>query len=255
MNQSRLLPITVPLVLHRVVKSSPQVFEDIDEETFLAIVRHVREGWVSFEYNAGHRAGISRNWLLTFDDGYSSDYEIVFPTLRDAGMRAVFFLITERVGSPGHVSWEHVREMRRHGMEFGSHGLTHAKMTTLDKRQALDELTCSRQTIEDHLGEAVTAFSFPYGYYDADLIKLAASAGYTACCISDHGTVKLPAEIIPRNSINSSMRWPAVLRTLEPSPFDHLNWVIEDCTKKYAKRVLGDEAYQSLRRLVSRNQS
>ena len=255
MDQYQPSPITVPLVLHRVVKSSPNVFEDIDEKTFLSIVGHIREGWVVFGEGVGYRAGISRNWLLTFDDGYSSDYEIVFPALRDAGMRAVFFLITERVGSPGHLSWEQVREMCRHGMEFGSHGLTHAKMTTLDKRQALEELTCSRQTIEDHLGQAVTAFSFPYGYYDADLIKLAASAGYTACCTSDHGTVKLPIHSIPRNSINSAMRWPAVLRTLEPSPFVCLRWMMEDGTKKHVKRVLSDVTYQSFRRLVSRDRS
>ncbi len=248
-------PLTVPLVLHRVVRSSPSVFEDIDEKTFISIVRHIAEGWVVFEDSIGHRAGLSRNWLLTFDDGHSSDYEIVFPTLQDAGIKAVFFLITGRVGSPGYLSWEQVREMRRHGMEFGSHGLTHAKMTALNKRQALDELTRSRREIEDRLGEAVTTFSFPYGYYDADLIKLTASAGYAACCISDHGTVKLPAQVIPRNSINSAMRWSAIIHTLEPSLFVYLRWTIEDWTKKRVKRVLSEGAYQSLRRLVSGDQS
>lgn len=255
MDQYQPSPITIPLVLHRVVKSSPQVFEDIDEKTFLSIVRHIAEGWVVFGEGVGYRAGISRNWLLTFDDGYSSDYEIVFPTLQDAGIRAVFFLITGRVGSPGYLSWEQVREMRRHGMEFGSHGLTHAKMTALDKRQAMDELTRSRQEIEHHLGEEVTVFSFPYGYYDANLIKLALGAGYTTCCISDHGTVKFPKQVIPRNSINSAMHWSAILRTLEPSPFVYLNWIMEDWTKKYIKRVLGDEAYKSLRRVLRKGKS
>lgn len=244
-------PITVPLVLHRVVKTSSNVFEDIDLKTFNSIVSHIAKGWVTFEDIACQRTGLSRNWLLTFDDGHSSDYEIVFPTLQDAGIKAVFYLITGRVGFPGYLSWEQVREMRRHGMEFGSHGLNHSKMTSLNKVQALNELTRSRLDIEDHLGEAVTTFAFPYGDYNTDLIRLTASAGYAACCISDHGTVKLSAQLIPRNSINSAMRWPEILRTLEPSPFVCFRWTIEDWLKKRVKRLLSDGAYQFLRSLVS----
>jgi peptidoglycan/xylan/chitin deacetylase (PgdA/CDA1 family) len=247
--------ITVPLVLHRVAKSSSNVFEDINVKIFNSIVRHIAKGWVTFEDTASYPTGLSRNWLLTFDDGNSSDYEIVFPALKDAGIKAVFFLITGKVGLPGYLSWEQVREMRRHGMEFGSHGLNHSKMTSLNKAQALDELTSSRQDIEDHLGEAVTTFSFPYGDYGVDLIELTVSAGYTACCTSDHGTVKLPAQLIPRNSINSAMRWPAILRTLEPSPFVCLRWTVEDWSKKRAKRLLSGDGYQYLRALVSKGPS
>jgi peptidoglycan/xylan/chitin deacetylase (PgdA/CDA1 family) len=140
-------------------------------------------------------------------------------------------------------------------MEFGSHGATHASMIALDREQALNELTRSRLHIEDHLGEAVTAFSFPYGYYNSNLIKLTATAGYTACCLSDHGTVRLPARVIPRNSINSAMRWPAILKTLEPSPLVHASWIVEDWTKKLVKRVLSDRTYQSLRGAIGKNKN
>ena len=247
MDQSQSSPITVPLVLHRVVKSSPNAFEDIDEKTFISIVRHVAEGWAVFDDSVGHRAGLSRNWLLTFDDGHSSDYEIVFPALQDAGIRAVFFLITGRVGAPGYLSWEQVREMRRHGMEFGSHGATHAKMTALARNEAWEELTRSRRDIEDRMGEPTRVFSFPYGHYNAEIMRLAIESGYTACCISDHGTVKLPAQVIPRNSINGVMGWPTILRTLDPSPLVRLGWAMEDWTKRNVKRMAGDGFYKILR--------
>ncbi len=38
MDQRKTTPVIVPLVLHRVVKDTPKVFEDIDEKTFSAIV-------------------------------------------------------------------------------------------------------------------------------------------------------------------------------------------------------------------------
>ena len=38
---------------------------------------------------------------LTFDDGNSSDYEIAFPLLLEAGLRAEFFVNTATVGRKG----------------------------------------------------------------------------------------------------------------------------------------------------------
>lgn len=242
--------ITVPLVLHRVVKGSPFAFEDVNEETLRRITRHIAKDWTVLGDSAVHRAGHPRNWLLTFDDGYSSDYEIVFPTLQEMGMRAVFFIIANRIGSPGYLTWGQVREMQKHGMEFGSHGLAHVRMSGIDRRQAYDEFVGSRQKIEDQIGEPVAAFAFPYGDYDDDLIKLSVSAGYSTCCMSDHGTAMLPSQVIPRNSINGAMGWPAILSTLEPSFFTRLRWMAEDWTKKRAKRVLSDQHYQSLRKLI-----
>lgn len=244
---------TIPLVLHRVVRGASDVFEDVAEETLASIVHFIANGWITFDSGAGLRLTDSWNWLLTFDDGYSSDFEVAFPVLQNAGVKAVFFLITEKVGTSGHLSWAQVREMRRYGMEFGSHGLTHSRMTMLACRDARKELTRSRLDIEDRLGEQIRVFSFPYGYYSAALVQLALEAGYSSCCTSDHGTVKLPARVIPRNSINKAMRWPAILRTLDPSPLVRLGWTVEDWSKKNIKRVAGDRTYRALREAFTWN--
>lgn len=242
---------TIPLVLHRVVKRAPCLFEDIDTLMLDRIIDFIADRWVTFECCPQNHSTNSRQWLLSFDDGNASDFEIVFPALQKAGARAVFFIIVKNVGAAGHLSWEQVREMRRYGMEFGSHGLTHTKLTTLEEKEAWRELFQSRQVIEDQLGEPVHAFSFPYGYYNSRLIQLAQAAGYTACCVSDHGTVKLPARIIPRNSINGAMHWDAIHRTLDPSFPVRVRWTLEDWVKKNAKWALGDVLYRRLRNALA----
>lgn len=244
--------LTIPIVLHRVVNGPQSAFEDIQHDTFLSIARHISGHSVTIEQHTSSRVGDLRRWLLTFDDGHASDYEIVFPALESADLRAVFFLITSRIGTPGYLSWNQAREMHKHGMEFGSHSMTHVRMSTLNNADAQKELLQSRLEIEDKLGCAVCAFAFPYGTFSANLIQLTLDAGYKACCTSDHGIVELPAPVIPRNSINGAMRWPAILRTLEPSLRVRIAWAMEDWLKCGVRQIIGDRAYRTTRGLIAR---
>src|SRR5436190_10597511 len=40
-------------------------------------------------------------FLLTFDDGTADHYEIVFPVLKELGLRGIFFVPTVRLNRPG----------------------------------------------------------------------------------------------------------------------------------------------------------
>lgn len=243
--------LTVPLVLHRVT-DSPVAFEDISTATFRFILHHVADCWTTFEPPGKASEGCQKRWLLTFDDGYSSDFETVFPLLQNAGAQAVFFPIVQAMGTPGHLTWEQAREMCHHGMMFGSHGLSHARMTRLGHEEAFRELRASRLELEDRLGVAIRAFSFPYGDYSRVLATLAMEAGYETCCTSEHGTVRLPAPLVPRNSVNSTMKAVAVRRTLDIPPMTRLGWCVEDALKGAAKKLLGEKGYYSLRGIVCR---
>jgi len=46
--------------------------------------------------------------LITFDDGYLDNYDIVYPILRSHGVQGVFFLVTGLVGSCVIPWWDHV---------------------------------------------------------------------------------------------------------------------------------------------------
>jgi peptidoglycan/xylan/chitin deacetylase (PgdA/CDA1 family) len=61
------------------------------------------------------------------------------------------------------LDWDDVRAMRRDGVEFGSHTVTHPVLSTLSDQGARYELEASRATIEAELGEACTDFAYPNG--------------------------------------------------------------------------------------------
>lgn len=238
--------------MHRVVSDKPIDFEDIDISTLDFIAKSVGENWVTLENNNIPNAiSKKRSWLLTFDDGYLSDYQVVYPLLQSHGIMATFFLITNNVGEQGYVDWSHVREMHKAGMVFGSHSMNHLKMTTLTIKEAKDELIGSRKCLEDQLGEAVNLFSFPYGYYNRRLISLALECGYKTCFVSNHGAVQLPSTIIPRNSINGAMSSSSINKTLQASLLTRICWGMEDAVKNTSKNLVGDKFYKNLRRYVS----
>jgi peptidoglycan/xylan/chitin deacetylase (PgdA/CDA1 family) len=64
------------------------------------------------------------------------------------------------------LSWSEIDEMRRHGVDVGSHTLTHPDLTRLTPERAEHEIRRSREIIEDRLGAPAECFAYPYGSYD-----------------------------------------------------------------------------------------
>lgn len=60
--------------------------------------------------------------VLTFDDGYRDMYEKAYPVLKQYGMKATFFIITDRVGGsdPPYATWAQWREMARYRTPSGT---------------------------------------------------------------------------------------------------------------------------------------
>ncbi|HZP47914.1 MAG TPA: polysaccharide deacetylase family protein [Vicinamibacterales bacterium] len=72
-----------------------------------------------------------RSIALTFDDAWSSAYEVAYPLLKQFGMRAVLFAIPARVADEGadspFVTWAQLRELESSGVfDVQSHTRAHA---------------------------------------------------------------------------------------------------------------------------------
>jgi peptidoglycan/xylan/chitin deacetylase (PgdA/CDA1 family) len=87
-----------------------------------------------------------------------------------------------RAGAGAHaVTWSQVREMSRAGMEFGSHGASHAVLSRLNATDLARELADSKLTIERATGATVTAIAYPVGGEDSigdRVVAAARDAGY-----------------------------------------------------------------------------
>jgi len=129
--------------------------------------------------------------LLSFDDGYASLAEHVYPLLADVGFTATTFLITDYVGRPNtwdvrytwhrlaHLDWDTIGRWCERGFDFGSHSASHARLTWLSDAEAAAELERSRETLRDRLGSrAARAVAYPFGARDERIERLAYAAGY-----------------------------------------------------------------------------
>lgn len=125
--------------------------------------------------------------IVTFDDGYLSNYEIAFPILKRLGIPATIFVVTSTVGATAesgivgtsHFNWEQAREMQQSGIiDIHSHSHTHRDMTSLSPAQLQEELRLSRYLIERNLGKNCYVFSYPFGKYNRETSQRARAAGY-----------------------------------------------------------------------------
>jgi biofilm PGA synthesis lipoprotein PgaB len=120
--------------------------------------------------------------MLTFDDGYASNYTLAYPLLQEFHAKAVISLITHYVqeGNPGFLSWDMCREMARSGLvEFGSHTHNaHNEKTSGVKRLAgesraayesrvFPDIQTSIDLIQAQLGVAPLFFAYPHGQTDS----------------------------------------------------------------------------------------
>jgi|GEM_PF-1086220 len=120
--------------------------------------------------------------IISFDDSTESQFKEAYPVLKNLGIKATFFVITDYLGvKKNSMTWDQVRELDRNGMTIGSHTRTHPYVNRLkDMKKVWDEVVGSKQIIEKNLGHAITTFAYPWGGYDQYLEKLCRDAGYTS---------------------------------------------------------------------------
>lgn len=109
---------------------------------------------------------------ITFDDGNASDVEIALPELDARGLKATFFILTDRLGQPGALSEQDVAALAQAGHQIGLHGHSHCDWRRLDQAGRVTEFRTARQTLQALTGTEITKAAAPFGYYDLSLIHI-----------------------------------------------------------------------------------
>jgi len=166
--------------------------------------------------------------VLTFDDGYKGNYDVLFPLLKKYRARATIFLIVGKVverrrpATPGALTWDEVREMVASGLvEIGTHTYdSHRNLidwirNAPDKpervrrwRELYQDLQLAREVAEMKLGVPVRSMAWPHGKRTANHIQLAKMAGYELVFNTQFGT-NAPGYVDPLDlrRINASSSW------------------------------------------------
>jgi peptidoglycan/xylan/chitin deacetylase (PgdA/CDA1 family) len=115
---------------------------------------------------------------LTFDDGGASAMGIA-DALERRGWKGHFFVTTGRIGTPGFLAADEVRELARRGHVVGSHSHSHPTyMGALGRDRLAEEWRLSRELLREILGYPPDVAAVPGGFLSAEVIAEAAGAGY-----------------------------------------------------------------------------
>jgi peptidoglycan/xylan/chitin deacetylase (PgdA/CDA1 family) len=141
--------------------------------------------------------------VITFDDGFSDFYLHAFPSLQELGFTATVFVPTGFIADPRRrwedaefLTWAEIRQMRKAGIEFGSHTVNHAELVKLPLPEVERELVQSKAELEQQLAEPALNFAYPYAFpqcnapFARNLRALLIKAGYACCLTTEIGRVK-----------------------------------------------------------------
>ena len=133
--------------------------------------------------------------LITFDDGYEDNYQNAYPILQKYGLKGTIFVITDFVGKPNYLTWDQIKEMKAHGMNFQSHTVDHKSMTTLSEDQLRHELVDSKKKLDEELNQDTKFLAYPTGTYNLYIAKLVKDAGYKGAFTIKYGNVDKASNI------------------------------------------------------------
>lgn len=115
--------------------------------------------------------------IITFDDGYYSNYEYIYPILKKYNVKASIFIITDKIGkeidSIKYLSWDNCLEMQNSSLvEIFSHSTKHVFYDKRSPYELRDDVKESYRLIEKHLGKQnLKVFAYPYGAYTNETVR------------------------------------------------------------------------------------
>jgi peptidoglycan/xylan/chitin deacetylase (PgdA/CDA1 family) len=134
--------------------------------------------------------------ILTFDDGFVSNYHYAFPILKRYGITATIFMTVNRdaenfkkyasVDVP--LTDAQLREMSDYGIAIESHSMTHPYLSELQPDRIRWELAASRKSLEQTLEKPVRFIAIPTGAYSGAVKRLVRETGYEAAFCMMKGT-------------------------------------------------------------------
>ena len=157
--------------------------------------------WRRGEKNIPARAAI-----ISFDDGWKSQYEVAWPILKKFGYPVTMFIYTEgvrggKLGGGEAITWEQLADMRDNGVDIQAHSATHQDLREghriaipaeggkrtykslhgAEYEQWLqNEVVGRKQLLEQRLAIKVNCFAVPFGNYNEHVKEMARNAGYEA---------------------------------------------------------------------------
>jgi len=204
---------TIIFCYHRLVDKIRYPGTEITPAAFEAQMKELKDRGITvismqdlLAWKRGEKNIPPRSAVVTFDDGWKSQYEVAWPIMKKYGYPFTMFIYTEGVrggalGGGEAITWEQLGDMRDNGVDIEAHTATHqdlreghnimlastggkktrTKLTGPQYEQWVqNEVVGCKQLLEQRLGIKVNCFAVPFGNYNEHVKELARNAGYEA---------------------------------------------------------------------------
>ncbi len=141
--------------------------------------------------------------IITIDDGYRSVYERAFPVLKEYEAPFTVFLYMEAVDRfPDYMTKAQLREMSLYrGVTFGNHSYSHSRFgRQKDVTSFQRDMQRSEERFLQIFGHRPVLYAYPYGEYNASMVRILKERGYRAAFTQDPFTAGCSTDrfLIPR---------------------------------------------------------
>src|SRR6476659_179469 len=204
---------TLIFCYHRLVDKIRYPGTEITPAAFEAQMKELKDKGITvismqdlLAWKRGEKNIPPRSAVVTFDDGWKSQYEVAWPIMKKYGYPFTLFIYTEGVrggtlGGGEAITWEQLADLRDNGVDIEAHSATHQdlreghtvmvmepggkrtkkKLTGPEYEQWIqNEVVGCKQLLEQRLGIKINCFAVPFGNYNDRVKEIARNAGYEA---------------------------------------------------------------------------
>ncbi|KGY11293.1 polysaccharide deacetylase [Vibrio tubiashii] len=139
--------------------------------------------------------------IITVDDGYKDNYELLLPLLKKYNFKAVIYVVTgetfnrwdvENDDNPERpvplMNQNELKALSDSGLiEIGGHTVSHPHLNTLTPEKQEVEIEKNKEELEGMLNMPLTSFAYPYGSLDADSKRITERLGYQFAVATNSG--------------------------------------------------------------------
>jgi peptidoglycan/xylan/chitin deacetylase (PgdA/CDA1 family) len=130
--------------------------------------------------------------VISFDDGYLSQYTHAFPILARHHWPAVLNMEVNFLRPDGGLRPWRVRKLLAAGWELDAHTLTHPDLTTVGAAELRRQVAGSRTALRRLFHVPVDFFCYPAGRYDWNVVAEVRRAGFLAATTTTYGLARPP---------------------------------------------------------------
>ncbi len=165
--------------------------------------------------------------VITIDDGYKSNYELVYPILQKYNVKANISVVTSSIGTiplPGDIarmSWENLNEMQQSGLvEIYNHTNDHTPVGNRSYQEVASSVDKGEKMLNQFLQKRspVKVLTYPNGNYRKEIASwMQAEKGYQLQLTTNIAVVNGKTSLceIPRITVDSGWTGQKLLQKIE----------------------------------------